>query len=490
MCHSVYAQQYVQKQESQIVNILTNPGFESGKTGWTFSNPTTVQTVSGTQALFGSLSLKFTPVSPTATTISSGLITVPEGLEGEKCQAIFHYRTNESTNLFVGRVLDASGTILGSVNLAPKIVSGVPTEEKISQFIDFDCPYIKKIEQQVWQDDVGGYITIDGMHLGSKAKIFDYVPVDTVTSNTPITITGGASNPVINHDDSGVTSGTYTKVQVNTKGHVTSGTSLINSDLPDSGVAAATYPKVTVNSKGVVTSGTSLTESDIPNLNFSKITAGVVPISQGGTSATTMTNAFDNLAPSTTKGDLVVHNGTDNVRVPVGTTNYVLTADPSQAAGVSWKSVSATAELSPVIYYNSAAQSIPTASATIVNFNTVIRDPESTVTTGTNWRYVATTSQTVLVATQISFASNNYSSNVIFEANLYKNGANPISMGQVTHQINTATQAPNINGTAVVQLSPGDYFDIRAYQNTGGPQPLVAGVQYSRINIIKLGTSF
>lgn len=44
----------------------------------------------------------------------------------------------------------------------------------------------------------------------------------------------------------------------------------------------------------------------------------------------------DQIAPLTTKGDLVVNDGTSNVRLPVGTDGDVLTADSSVAAGVKW----------------------------------------------------------------------------------------------------------------------------------------------------------
>ena len=46
--------------------------------------------------------------------------------------------------------------------------------------------------------------------------------------------------------------------------------------------------------------------------------------------------AFDLLAPTTTKGDTMVHNGTDNVRLAVGTNSQVLTADSAQASGIKW----------------------------------------------------------------------------------------------------------------------------------------------------------
>jgi hypothetical protein len=65
-------------------------------------------------------------------------------------------------------------------------------------------------------------------------------------------------------------------------------------------------------------------------------TNAAVTIGQGGTGQTAKTAAFDALSPTTTKGDLIVSDGTDNVRLPVGTDTYVLTADSTQASGLAW----------------------------------------------------------------------------------------------------------------------------------------------------------
>lgn len=66
---------------------------------------------------------------------------------------------------------------------------------------------------------------------------------------------------------------------------------------------------------------------------------GQLPIANGGTAATTATAAFNALSPITTKGDLISSDGTNNVRLAVGTNGFALTADSAQTAGVKWSAV-------------------------------------------------------------------------------------------------------------------------------------------------------
>jgi hypothetical protein len=63
---------------------------------------------------------------------------------------------------------------------------------------------------------------------------------------------------------------------------------------------------------------------------------GTVAIANGGTGQTTATAAFDALAPTSAKGDLIVYNGTDNVRLPVGADGLALVADASTATGLKY----------------------------------------------------------------------------------------------------------------------------------------------------------
>lgn len=55
-------------------------------------------------------------------------------------------------------------------------------------------------------------------------------------------------------------------------------------------------------------------------------------IADGGTGQSTATAAFDALAPTTTAGDLIYHNGTDNVRLGIGTAGQILKVNAGATA--------------------------------------------------------------------------------------------------------------------------------------------------------------
>lgn len=63
---------------------------------------------------------------------------------------------------------------------------------------------------------------------------------------------------------------------------------------------------------------------------------GVTPIIEGGTGQITQVTAFDALSPNTTKGDIIVNDGTNDIRLPVGVDGQPLQADSTEPSGVKW----------------------------------------------------------------------------------------------------------------------------------------------------------
>lgn len=71
-------------------------------------------------------------------------------------------------------------------------------------------------------------------------------------------------------------------------------------------------------------------------VNLASMITGTLPVANGGTGQTSTTTAFNALSPLTTKGDLLASDGTNDVRLAVGTNGQVLTASSTATAGVTW----------------------------------------------------------------------------------------------------------------------------------------------------------
>jgi hypothetical protein len=96
---------------------------------------------------------------------------------------------------------------------------------------------------------------------------------------------------------------------------------------------------ITAGTDGVLRrSGTTLAFGPISLDVSSVVGTSVLGIANGGTGQTSATAAFNALDPLTTKGDVIVHDGTNSIRLAVGSNTQVLTADSTQTAGVKWAS--------------------------------------------------------------------------------------------------------------------------------------------------------
>lgn len=100
---------------------------------------------------------------------------------------------------------------------------------------------------------------------------------------------------------------------------------------------------------------------------------GVLPIANGGTNGSTQTTGFNNLSPLSTKGDIIVHNGTNNIRFGVCPNTQAIVGDSGQASGLNCAAVPSIASLT--------ANLIPKGSGTAAYTNSSITDNGTTVTT-------------------------------------------------------------------------------------------------------------
>lgn len=89
----------------------------------------------------------------------------------------------------------------------------------------------------------------------------------------------------------------------------------------------------------------TITESQISDLshttdtNANTICSGSTTYLDGEGNCDTLT--IDSFTPTTTKGDIIVENGSNAVRLAVGTNGQVLTADSAEATGIKWATPSA-----------------------------------------------------------------------------------------------------------------------------------------------------
>ena len=93
----------------------------------------------------------------------------------------------------------------------------------------------------------------------------------------------------------------------------------------------------TISPSGVTTwSGGTTGLLPAPGTSGAVTLTGTLAIANGGTGQTTAITAFNALAPTTTNGDIIYYNGTNNIRLGIGSVNQVLTV----SGGIpSWQTI-------------------------------------------------------------------------------------------------------------------------------------------------------
>lgn len=209
----------------------------------------------------------------------------------------------------------------------------------------------------------------------------------------------------------------------------------------------------------------------------------------------TIVDSSDDLgsSPSTTKGDLEVHNGTALTRLPVGTDDYILSADSAEATGLKWientggtggsgTTINIGAFSGASVWKSTDQTAIPSATFTKVTFDTIEYDTDS-LFDDTNDRFVADTASyyRFTVNLRLDTDSNDNQDHLV---RIYKNGS--VWKDVIRTDGNTGGSIVNVNGSFDVYLEQGDYLETYVYISGGTTRDINLGQASTWMSIHKL----
>ena len=341
---------------------------------------------------------------------------------------------------------------------------------------------------------------MEGSPVGNEVKVLisDVINTDNfVTEPTPIPASNfpvcNGSNTIV---DSGITvdhgqniTGTST---LTLSGSITSGNQAVTKTYADTklaiannlsdlasaatartnlGLGQAAVKSVTDNTKSVVasvsgafTTGHLLIAGDSSGtITDGGATDGFLKASNNLSDVSSAITSFNNVSPLSSKGDLLVYDGTTNARLPASTNGYVLSLDSTQSLGVKWSPPgSASSFVDNAIFAGTAATTIG-ISYTNLDLSQIIQSsPGNTWVVNSFTTLLCQQAGTYLFEGMIPVFASSFQSNLCF-GRFAKNNFPLGATGYVN--IVNANETKLIMVSAIFTLISGDRINLTAYSN-------------------------
>lgn len=126
-----------------------------------------------------------------------------------------------------------------------------------------------------------------------------------------------------------------------------------------------------------------------------------------------------------------------------------------------------------------AGQSIPASTSTLIDFGTVESDVESAITTGASWRWTAPITAMYRVSVFLTFASVAWSGELM-ELDVYRNGT---AYKLLDVRYHTGTVNAFVAGTALLNMTAGQYVDVRLFHMSASAKTLLASAVHNSFQI-------
>lgn len=333
----------------------------------------------------------------------------------------------------------------------------------VTALIEVITPLITATTADIDTLNLTNALTVPSITVTADAVIDGNLTVNgTTTTLNTATVDSEDPNITLNKNGNDLSSegSGFTVDRTGTKGSLQYANALASKfkigDLASEAEIATVSHTQTLTNKTI--SGSSNTLTNIPAGNLT----GSVAIANGGTGETTQTAAFDALSPLTTKGDLIVNDGTNDIRLAVGTDAFVLTADSTQASGVKWAAASGGTG-SPVVVsaVNNSAQVIPAATVTVLTGWTESVDSDSIFNASTGVCTIPTGGGTFYFRADVTQTSPTSGDCLL---GIYKNGT---KARESISPFNTAGSGQTTRHVSYLDsFTAGDTVDLRAFSTT------------------------